>query len=115
MEEEQICEELVGMERDAFGRTLHDIVCDKCGVNSRVPFVPDGKRRVFCQDCHKQQDNKFDNRRDNRSGGFGGGERQFTTTNCTECHAETSVPFRPALGRPVYCRECFRKQNPNTY
>ena len=26
---------------------------------------------------------------------------------CTECDSPTTVPFRPAPGRPVYCRSCF--------
>jgi CxxC-x17-CxxC domain-containing protein len=30
-------------------------------------------------------------------------------TNCTKCGLATEVPFQPTDGRPVYCRECFRK------
>lgn len=26
---------------------------------------------------------------------------------CAECGKGTTVPFYPAQGRPVYCRECF--------
>lgn len=29
---------------------------------------------------------------------------------CTECDSPTTVPFRPAPGRPVYCRSCFTKR-----
>ena len=28
---------------------------------------------------------------------------------CNQCGAEDAVPFVPTEGRPVYCRECFRK------
>src|SRR5579872_1437883 len=30
-----------------------------------------------------------------------------TAVNCSECGEETTVPFRPTPGRPVFCRECF--------
>jgi CxxC-x17-CxxC domain-containing protein len=26
---------------------------------------------------------------------------------CALCGIETTVPFRPTQGRPVYCRDCF--------
>ena len=26
---------------------------------------------------------------------------------CAECGKETTVPFRPRLARPVYCKECY--------
>lgn len=29
---------------------------------------------------------------------------------CAECGVETTVPFRPRLARPVYCKECYIKQ-----
>ena len=28
-------------------------------------------------------------------------------TVCSQCGRETTVPFKPTQGRPVYCRECF--------
>jgi CxxC-x17-CxxC domain-containing protein len=31
-----------------------------------------------------------------------------TTANCSQCGRETTVPFRPTQGRPVFCRECFQ-------
>ncbi len=36
--------------------------------------------------------------------------RPETRTTCSECGAETTVPFRPTQGRPVLCRSCFQKQ-----
>ncbi len=27
---------------------------------------------------------------------------------CSECKQECEVPFKPAEGRPVYCRDCFK-------
>ena len=37
-------------------------------------------------------------------------ERVETTTNCSACGKETTVPFRPTQGRPVFCRECFQSR-----
>ncbi len=31
-----------------------------------------------------------------------------TPAVCSQCGKETTVPFRPTQGRPVYCRECFQ-------
>ncbi len=37
---------------------------------------------------------------------------QFATT-CATCGKPTTVPFVPREGRPVYCSECFRSQQPS--
>ena len=37
-------------------------------------------------------------------------ERVETHTKCSNCGKETTVPFRPTQGRPVFCRECFLKR-----
>ena len=37
-------------------------------------------------------------------------ERIETHTTCSECGKETTVPFRPTQGRPVFCKECFQKR-----
>ena len=29
---------------------------------------------------------------------------------CSECKKQTTVPFTPTPGKPVYCDECFRKK-----
>jgi CxxC-x17-CxxC domain-containing protein len=36
--------------------------------------------------------------------------RVETTTVCSQCGKETTVPFKPTQGRPVYCRECFQQR-----
>ncbi|MGD0330690.1 MAG: CxxC-x17-CxxC domain-containing protein [Nitrososphaeria archaeon] len=28
---------------------------------------------------------------------------------CSDCGKEDEVPFKPTEGKPVYCRECYRK------
>ena len=36
-------------------------------------------------------------------------ERIEVSVKCALCAVETTVPFRPTQGRPVYCRDCFLK------
>ena len=33
-----------------------------------------------------------------------------TRTTCSACGKETTVPFKPTQGRPVFCRECFQQR-----
>jgi CxxC-x17-CxxC domain-containing protein len=33
-----------------------------------------------------------------------------TQAVCSQCGKQTTVPFRPTQGRPVFCRECFREK-----
>jgi len=54
-----------------------------------------------CPDCRAA-------RRRERSGNWGS-SRQLYTAVCAACGAETTVPFEPTQGRPVYCRECYTK------
>jgi CxxC-x17-CxxC domain-containing protein len=42
-------------------------------------------------------------------GGRGFGPRQMHKIVCSDCGKEAEVPFKPAEGRPVYCRECYAK------
>jgi CxxC-x17-CxxC domain-containing protein len=50
------------------------------------------------------------------SGGSGsvqasrGPSRAVTTTVCSQCGKETTVPFKVTQGRPVYCRDCFQQR-----
>lgn len=51
-------------------------------------------------------------RANRRSNGAGRGERQMHDVICDGCGCTTQVPFQPRGDRPVYCRDCFQKQNP---
>jgi CxxC-x17-CxxC domain-containing protein len=33
-----------------------------------------------------------------------------TRATCSQCGKDTTVPFRPTQGRPVFCRECFQQR-----
>ena len=39
-------------------------------------------------------------------------DREMHDAVCSDCGAETKVPFKPVDGRPVYCRDCFAKHRP---
>jgi CxxC-x17-CxxC domain-containing protein len=38
------------------------------------------------------------------------GPREMHKAVCSECGQECEVPFEPKEGKPVYCRECYRKK-----
>lgn len=54
-------------------------------------------------------------------GGFGGprrdegGEREMHTATCAECRQECQVPFRPNGTKPVYCSNCFKRDEAPRY
>ena len=50
------------------------------------------------------------NRANRGSAGSSGQGRVETTTNCSACGKETTGPFRPTQGRPVFCKECFQQR-----
>lgn len=50
-------------------------------------------------------------------GGRGGGgfrrdfgSREMHKAVCSECGVECEVPFKPTEGKPVFCKDCFRKK-----
>ena len=47
----------------------------------------------------------FRNSRDN--------DREDTTVTCADCGDQCTIPFVPKTDRPVYCRDCFRKNKPD--
>ena len=44
-----------------------------------------------------------------------GSEREMHKTKCNDCGNECEVPFKPIEGRPVYCRDCYRKHKPRRF
>lgn len=39
-----------------------------------------------------------------------GGGKVETRATCSQCGKDTTIPFRPTQGRPVFCRDCFQHQ-----
>ena len=38
------------------------------------------------------------------------GDREMYDAVCSDCGQPCKVPFKPTEGRPVYCRDCFKKR-----
>ena len=85
------------------------LVCGDCG---REFIFTTGEQEFYssrgllnepkrCPECRAAR------RREHR-GGYGG-SRQVHSVICAACGAETTVPFEPTEGRPVYCKECYIK------
>ncbi len=45
-------------------------------------------------------------RRDSRESSF---EKQMFSVTCDKCGSKCDVPFKPTGNKPVYCSDCFRK------
>jgi len=53
--------------------------------------------------------------RSSGGGGSGGfrrdfGPREMHKATCSECGQECEVPFKPTEGKPVFCKECYKKK-----
>jgi len=110
--------------RDRGRPEMHRAVCSECGNECEVPFRPTGDKPVYCSDCFKKQGGGGDrgDRGGSRDrGGFGGdrgdrgrsdfSERQMHKAVCAECGNECEVPFKPTGDKPVYCKNCFGKDD----
>jgi CxxC-x17-CxxC domain-containing protein len=87
--------------------------CAECGAE----FVfTAGEQAFFADKGFKNEPKRCkpckSKRGQNAGGGGGGGgyQRAETRTTCSQCGKETTVPFKPTQGRPVYCRECFQQR-----
>ena len=87
------------------------LTCQDCGqpftfsaddqsFHAMKGFTNEPKR---CASCRQT-------RRNERNGGYGQGQREMYPVVCAECGKDTTVPFQPRGDRPVYCSECFSKQ-----
>lgn len=87
---------------------MHKAICSECGSRCELPFKPTGDKPVFCSDC-------FGNRaHSSRAGGRDSVQSHFQEKRmhaaiCADCGAQCEVPFRPIGGKPIYCKNCFRK------
>jgi len=54
-----------------------------------------------CASCRAQN-------RQGKSGGYSGAAKPRFDAVCDSCGVNTTVPFQPAQGKPVYCSDCYR-------
>lgn len=43
----------------------------------------------------------------------GSSDRETFKATCADCGKFCELPFKPSNGRPVYCRDCFKKHSPD--
>ena len=92
------------------------LVCVDCGLEFTFSAADqefhaargyqDPKRCPNCRQARRSE-------RGGGGGGYGGGPRAPRTMYdavCSQCGAQTQVPFQPREDRPVYCDDCFAKQ-----
>jgi CxxC-x17-CxxC domain-containing protein len=90
------------------------LTCVDCGAE----FVWTAGEQAFFADKHFTNEPKrcraCKARRNQRrsSDPAAGHDRTETRATCSACGKETTVPFKPSQGRPVYCRECFQQRKP---
>jgi len=79
--------------------------CADCGGD----FVfTAGEQHFFHDKNFKNDPKRCKNCKTKRQGSAGSGfTKSETMTTCSQCGRDTTVPFKPTQGRPVYCRECF--------
>jgi CxxC-x17-CxxC domain-containing protein len=91
----------------------HDKVlkCADCG--SEFVFTA-GEQMFFADKGFKNEPKRCKGCKSKRGQGSGSSSGNFqrseTKTTCSQCGKETTVPFKPTQGRPVYCRECFQQR-----
>ena len=94
------------------------IICIDCGQE----FIWTSGERVFyrdkglqnppkrCKACKQAKNERLAAIANAQSSGIK--QRIEVTVNCAKCNSQTTVPFYPSQGRPVYCRSCFLAMNP---
>src|SRR5438034_8588045 len=83
----------------------------KC-IDCSADFVfTAGEQSFFHDKNFKNEPKRCRTCKQKRAGSPSGGHsRVETSTSCSQCGRETTVPFRPTQGRPVFCRECFQSR-----
>jgi len=89
------------------------ISCIDCGeqfvwsVGEQIFFNDKGLRNEpkRCKPCKQAKTQRLAAISAARDSGFR--QRIEVTVTCAQCGQQTTVPFYPSQGRPVYCRSCF--------
>jgi CxxC-x17-CxxC domain-containing protein len=92
--------------------TDRTLTCIECGEEF---LFSAGEQRFFalkslvneprrCKNCKIQRNLGL---RESRAQG-GGFVKHETLATCSQCGKQTTLPFRPTQGRPVFCRDCFQ-------
>jgi len=87
--------------------------CVDCGSD----FIFTAGEQLFFHDKQFKNEPKrckaCKSKRASTVGGTSNGYQKVETrTSCSACGKDTTVPFKPTQGRPVFCRECFQQKKP---
>lgn len=86
------------------------LLCVDCGAE----FVFTAGEQMFFADKGFKHEPKrckaCKAKRSQTQGSVSRSQRVETVTICSQCGKETTVPFKPTQGRPVYCRECYQQR-----
>jgi len=70
-----------------------------------------GEQSFFADKGFRHEPKRCKNCKSSRNPGASGAPvRAETRAICSQCGKETTVPFKPTQGRPVYCRECYQSR-----
>jgi len=87
------------------------LTCTDCGAEFTWTV---GEQRFFAEKNFRNEPKRCKWCKGKRAGGPLGTVaprgRVETAAQCSACGKETTVPFRPTQGRPVFCKECFRSR-----
>lgn len=105
-------DERVGMEHTSDFED-RPIVCVDCGqeftwtAGEQMFFHDKGLRNEpkRCKPCKQAKNTRLAAISAAQSSGVK--QKIEVTVTCARCHEQTTVPFYPSQGRPVYCRACF--------
>ncbi|MFH1211096.1 MAG: CxxC-x17-CxxC domain-containing protein [archaeon] len=84
-------------------------------------FRSDNRARGPSRDRGRSRDSGFGGRGGGKTGGTGGFrdrdsgsfERrrpEMHEVTCDKCGKQCEVPFKPTIGKPVFCSDCFKKE-----
>ncbi|MDO8569155.1 MAG: zinc-ribbon domain containing protein [Dehalococcoidales bacterium] len=98
------------------------LTCSDCaktftfGVEEQEQFQTRGytnepKRCPECRQARKTERFASGGGDTARTGSYGydSPRREMFPAVCSQCGKQTTVPFEPRQGRPVYCSDCYRK------
>ena len=86
---------------------LTKIVCEKCGKDDFIPFVSDGSRKYYCNDCLKEFN--FSKKQGIVKKVFDSKKRKYVYEFvCSKCLKFFTVPYRPKEEEHNYfCLDCY--------
>ncbi|MBI2081324.1 MAG: zinc-ribbon domain containing protein [candidate division NC10 bacterium] len=81
------------------------LTCVECG--QQFVFTA-GEQEFFAQKGFTNEPKRCKSCKTRQRAGTGNSAREEHEVTCSQCGQRTTVPFRPTLDRPVYCKTCYQ-------